>query len=260
MLAAAAVLLGAQGARPQDAQAPAAVTVQTNVSALAASALEQAAQARQSVAAGDRAAAARQIDQGLAAAREAETAARQAGLARNGKVLVPISAEVEVEATHKPRRQGAGVTSRVEDVTGEFQRTSVDIAAVRQQLQTARGAIDRGDLTAAAGSLAGVERSIQTETARGEMPLARARQNLEVARRWAAEGKPKSAKTPLREAAKALREYEWWAPEPRASEVAALRVEVEAYANRVSRDRDAAPARIAGFLNRTSGWPAVSGD
>ena len=256
---AAAMLLGAECALPQE-QAPSAVVIQTNVSSLAATAMEQAALARRAALAGDRETAGRHIDQALAAARNAETAGRQAGLESGGRVLVPIEAEVEVEATHKPRRAGAGVTSRVEDVSGRVTRTSVDVAAVRQRLEAARGALDRGDLTAAAGSLAAVEQSVQSASARGEMPLARARQNLEMARRWAAEGKPKSAKAPLQEAARALREYERRAPEPQASQAAALLAEVEAYARRVSRERDAAPARIAGFLDRTANWPLMMGD
>lgn len=243
--------LGAGNAAPQAAQSE-----QVNVTALASGALEQARQARASLAAGNRDAASRSVDQGLAMTRRAENLLRPSTPAGT-PILVPLETEVEVETTFKPRRAGVETTARAERTVGAVSGRSLDVGMARQQFEAARAALDRDDPTAADNSLAAVENSVRTEAASGDLPLVRARQNLEVARSRALDGKPNAARAPLREAARALREYEAGAPGPQAAEAAALRADIEDYAGQVRRDRDGAPARIGAFISRLGSFPGA---
>ncbi len=250
-LLAAAMLLGAGSAAPQAAE-----SAQVDVTMLAAGALEHARQARAQLDAGNREAASSDVNQGLSMARRAEDLLRPSSPA-GARLMVPLETEVEVETTYRPRRAGADTTARAERTIGAVAGRSLDVGMARQHLEAARAALDRNDTAAAQASLAAVENSVQTVASQGDLPLVRARQNLEVARGRALEGKPGAARAPLREAARALREYESAAPASQAAEAAALRAEIEAYARRVGRDRDGAPARIDAFISRMGSFPGA---
>ncbi|HWQ54567.1 MAG TPA: hypothetical protein VN442_12860 [Bryobacteraceae bacterium] len=226
-----------------------------DLSALAAGTLEHAAQARKAAAARNRGDARKHVDEALRMARQARDAGRSAGMERDGSLMIPLASEVEVETTARPRRAGAGVTTRVESAVVTATGASLDITKAAEHLEAARVALERDDLTAAEASLAAVEQSVRRVSATGEMPRIRARENLETARKWASEGKPRSAREPLRAAAKALREYEQTAPAAQAAQAAALRSRIEEYARRVARDSVGAEARIAAFMDEMSRWP-----
>jgi hypothetical protein len=85
-------------------------------------------------------------------------------------------------------------------------------------------------------------------------PLLRAKLALEMARSRALEDRYTDVSSALRDASKALRDYENLSPGPHAETAAYMRQVIDSFARRASRDRDDAVDRIQMWLGVVNQW------
>ena len=85
-------------------------------------------------------------------------------------------------------------------------------------------------------------------------PLLRAKLSLEMARSRALEDRYAEVSSALRDASKALRDYENLSPGPHAETAAYIRQEIDSFARRASRDREDTVDRIQMWLGVVNQW------
>jgi hypothetical protein len=98
------------------------------------------------------------------------------------------------------------------------------------------------------------QQNVVTETVNQDMPLLRAKENLTLARERVLAGKYKAARMPLKSAAEALANYQKLSPGPHANEAGDLRLQMDAYADRVGRDHSDALDRIRDWSGKVDAW------
>ena len=200
-----------------------------NVTALANSVMDHTVKARTAIAAGDVAAARRDVDEGLHLA----TRARSALEASGKPLVVPLSEEVETTSTIGPLKRGEPLDRKatVREVEVEHRSVTLDVGMAQEKLTAARAALDRGDAAAADAQLAALAQGAEQQVVLHDPALLKARQNLLLARTRVEQGRYKDAEAPLRAAGKALG-----------------RRDIEDYAKRIRRDNADALARIDAWV------------
>ena len=181
--------------------------------------------------------------------------------ARHQSLMVPVSADIEQVSTWVPVKKGKGeMTARrmkkrtsISEVSGEYTTMSLDVTNAHDKLEAARIALDSGDMKAADQDLAAVQGGVVKVAGKGDMPLARARENLTLARARVQEGKFKEAAMPLRAAARALQQYEGQSP-ANAQSAEVMRIQMEAYADEIRKEHAGALERINAWWDQVSGW------
>src|SRR5262249_40800795 len=133
--------------------------------------------------------------------------------------------------------------------------TFVNVTNALNQLQAAQTALTAGDPSAAALDLAALQGSVVSRSYRGEFPLVQARENLAIARTRAQTGNFKDAILPLKSAARALDRFAQQSSARRYADLAErMRIEIDGYAERITRDHGDALDRITAWENQVSDW------
>jgi hypothetical protein len=235
----------------------AAQALNPELSGMAATVVKESDLARQAIAAQNKQEASMHVRAALNLAEQIQT---KAG-AQGQPLMVPIAAETERVSTYVPVKKGKGDAAArmkkrtsIAEVSGDYTTTSLDVSNARDKLEAARTALDNGNLSAADQDLAAVQSGVVTKSGSGDMPLARARENLSLARARVQEGNYKAAAMPLKAAARALAEYQSRTPAPNAQQAAALKAQIDAYAEHLSKNHADAYERINGWLDQVSGW------
>ena len=199
------------------------------MTALANSVMDHTVKARTAIAAGDVAAARRDVDEGLRLA----TRARSALEASGKPLVVPLSEEVETTSTIGPLKRGEPLDRKatVREVEVEHRSVTLDVGMAQEKLTAARAALDRGDAAAADAQLAALAQGAEEQVVLHDPALLKARQNLLLARTRVEQGRYKDAEAPLRAAGKVLG-----------------RRDIEDYAKRIRRDNADALARIDAWV------------
>jgi hypothetical protein len=231
---------------------------QPNLTGMAAGILDQAKLARQATTSRDRNAAADHIRQGLSLADEI----RKNSPDSVRPILVPIYTEIETTTTYAPVKHKDGEMSAdrlksdtsIRGVSGDVTTSKLDVTAAADRLHNAQASLDNGDWTGADAALAAVAASVVVTQSQGSMPLAMARQNLELAKARLIEGKYKDAAVPLRSAAEALAAFEKSCTAQRIPTVESARQAILGYADSIGHSHDAAPERIDGWLVSLNQW------
>ena len=240
------VLLVAVASRAQD------------LPGLAAGILEQSDLARKAVASNDKQAAADHINQALANARNIKEHSDPAA----ASIVVPVRTEIETTTTYTPVKRGKGeMTAKrmkrdtsVREVQGTVTHQALNVTAAASQLETAQAALERNDWAAADSALAAVHASVVREQERGDMPLLKTRQNLELARSRVLEDKYNDASAPLRAAAEGLAAFAAQSEGPLAERASSMRSQIEDYARTVRERPSDAVDRINGWLDPVNEW------
>ena len=177
-------------------------------------------------------------------------------------LLVPVSREIETTTTYRPVKRGKDTEianrlkkdSSIREVEGEVITDRLDVTRAAMDLEKAEAALQHADWVAAASALDAVgTRVVHTQT-QGEMPLLRARQNLELARSRMMAGKVKDAAAPLRAAALAMADFEKMGMAVRAEELEAMRADMELCARDVSHGHGAPVEQGSAWLDRVNAW------
>ncbi len=216
-------------------------TEAVDVTALASSVLDHTIKARTAIAAGDAAAARRDVDEGLRQA----TRARAALEAFGKPLVVPLSEEVETTSTIGPMKRGKPIDRKasVREVEVEHRSVTLDVGMAQDKLTAARAALDRGDTAAADAQLAALAQGAEEQTVLQDPALLKARQNLLLARTRVEQGRYKDAEAPLRTAANAL------------GEDSPMGRDIANYAKRIRRDNTGALDRIDAWLRELGRVP-----
>ncbi len=204
-----------------------------NVTALANSVMDHTVKARTAIAAGDTAAARRDVDDGLRLA----TRARKALEASGKPLVVPLSEEVETTSTIGPLKRGEPLDRKaaVRNVEVEHRSVTLDVGMAQEKLSAARAALERGDVAAADTQLAALAQGTEEQVQLLDPALLKARQNLLLARTRVEQGRYKDAEAPLHAAAKALGD-------------SAMGRDIEGYAKRIRHDNTGALERIDAWV------------
>jgi ribosomal protein S20 len=223
---------------------------------LAAGVMEQTAAARKALSAYDKNAALDAIKRARATADEI--------LQKGGPapVLVPVRVEIETTSTYTPVKHHTGemTASRmkkdtsIREVQADTTNTNLNVTAAADFLGQAQTAIERDDFAAAQTALNGVSNSIVTTQSQGDMPLLKARDNLQLARARVLEGKYRDAVVPLRSAAEALDEYARAFPGPNAEQAEYMRASIDDYAGKIAHNHDGAITYIDSWLDPINQW------
>jgi len=160
----------------------------------------------------------------------------------------PVGAERRESSTSNDHLQFGAVDQPVTNITTMMQYTtmSLNVDGLIQKLETARAALNAGKLNAADRSLASVQDAVTIQTVAEDLPLLRARQNLNLAAEQARSGEYLTAQTTLRAAAGELRKSRGGEDAQR------LAAEIEACANSLPADHANAVSKISGFWNRAA--------
>ncbi len=221
--------------------------------------LERTVQARAALDKGDRAAARHDVEEALQNVTAMEIARPKA--AQPFMVtLYTESVEIAVAQPQQPGAPGAGQGAAnrsqevpVQQVTGESTRVAVDVTQAKQHLTAAKNAIDAGDLGVARESLAAVDTDLKAESAVGDLPLIKARENLRLALDDVRQQQFSDAVAPLRAASAGLGEY-GQSHEPHAKDAAKLRSQVDALAGSIEQDHSRAEPKIAEWWREITWW------
>lgn len=144
-------------------------------------------------------------------------------------------------------------SEEVREAEGQATRVSLNVTAVKADLQNAQAALRRDDFTAAASALDKADKDVTDQTVAQDLPLLKARQNLALALNDVEEKEFSKAAVPLHAAASALGEYAQ-SKSPHASSAAALRGQVESLADSVAQHRTGAADTIGKWWNQVSDW------
>lgn len=211
------------------------------ISGMAVGILDQAAAAQQAVAQHDQAAALDHIR--MAKALSAEII--QSAGSPSSQLLVEVRRDTETTTTYADVKHHKGEMSadrlkkntNVAEVDQQVTASMLDVTGASQHLDAAQDAIQRGEWGRADAALGAIPNSVTQSKVTGDMPLLRAKSNLELARTRALNGKYKDARAPLRAAAQALADFDRRFPGPHAEDADRMRRQMLEYADRIDDHR-----------------------
>jgi hypothetical protein len=224
---------------------------------MAAGIVAQADLARQAVHSRDQSAALDHIRQAQSLA--AEIQSKAAGQPQ--PLLVPIRQEKETTTTYtdvKRSKSGEMTASRlkkhthISDVEQQISADELNVTAAADHLRAAQSDLERMDWTAADTDLASAGNLVHRDITNRDMPLMQVQRNLMLARQRLAEQKNSAAVLPLREAARALADFERQGASPQAQQAEAMRQNIEAMASHIH--HEASIATIDDWLRTLEQW------
>lgn len=126
----------------------------------------------------------------------------------HGSTMIPVYQEfVSVAILAPVRAEQSARHSVVHQVAGDYTSVVVNTTVAKNNLATAKTALENQNLKIADDALADVQEGVQIEASEADMPLVKARENLILARSNAREGKYGEAQAALQAASKALGSY-----------------------------------------------------
>ncbi len=206
VLALAAFQISAQASTPSHAQAVNADSAgpKEDLSRLAGRMLDDTNQARAALHKGDHQAAIQDV-------RRAQHDLQEVRSQAHGDTVIPVYQEFvsvsildPVVAEKKSRKAGA---TAVNEVAGEYSQVTVNTTVAENALAAAAFALKKGDWKTADAGLSDVQDGVQIESVKADLPLARARENLVLARQAARDGHYSEARATLESTSKALSTY-----------------------------------------------------
>ena len=246
---------------PGFAQAGAQPADREKVSEMASRVVERTARARAEIGKKDKDAAARYVREALLNVQGIEAARPRSPQ----PLKVTMYTEMVQISVNQPVLEGRGSADRsgpvkgegkpqvVSNVQGEATRVFLNVTQAKGHLESARKALEGGDLAAADQALAAVEKDVTAASVVGDLPLLKARQNLAMALGQIRKRNYKDAAAPLREASSALSDYAK-TQSRYAGEAAKLRAEIDALAGSVEQNPGDAENKIAKWWNDVDDW------
>ncbi len=234
------------------------LTAQPNLPGMAEGILGQSKQARQAVASRDRAGANDHIQQGLSLAAEIQ----QNSPSSSHPILIPVYREIETTSTYTDVKHTGGEMSpdrlkrntSIRGVEGNVTVKKLDVTAAADRLRKAQASLQSGDWSGADAALVAVAAAVVVTQDQRNMPLVMVRQNLELARARAVDGKYKDAVAPLRSAAQALGDVEKQYTGERAADVESTRKAILGYTESISHNHEDAVGKIDAWLDSVQRW------
>lgn len=144
-------------------------------------------------------------------------------------------------------------SEEVRAAEGEATRVSLNVTAVKADLQHAQAALRGNDFASAGPALDKAGKDVTQQTVAEDQPLLKARQNLALALNDVTEREYAKAVDPLRAASSALNEYAQ-SKLPHASGAAALRAQVDNLAAGIARNHAGAGDTIGKWWDQVSDW------
>jgi hypothetical protein len=141
----------------------------------------------------------------------------------------------------------------VHQVAGSYTNVAVDTTVAQNSLAAAKAALEKGDLPTADAALADVQEGVKIEATEANMPLARARENLILARSAVRHNNYTEAKASLEAASKALAAYEQ-SGGPHAADAKTLQQQIDSYAQDIQQNHSVAVSKINEWWNTTADW------
>jgi hypothetical protein len=146
----------------------------------------------------------------------------------------------------------------VHQVAGDYTDVAVSTTVAQTNLQAAKAALERKNWKQADNALADVQEGVSIESIEANMPLAKARENLILARTAAEKGDYTEVHTALKAASDALANYAN-AGRPHASDAKSLKQQIDAYGKTVQQNHSDAVTKINNWWNTTSDWTPYHG-
>lgn len=235
-------------------------------------------QARQAIAAHDKAGALANVAKGLTLAEiiqraEPDYAVKSTVKAGNlvyqdesnvKPATVPIFSELDRISLEEPMliskkqaaKQGmAAGAPVVEDVESTRSQMRLDVKMAQGHLEAAKAALSKGNLKLADASLAAIQDDAVTfEFDARARPLIDARENLMLAKTMLQQGNVKDARAELQAASDALKVYQSLSGEHRAGEVSAMRDEIDKLTPELEKNQADSVGKITALWDRMIKW------
>lgn len=148
-----------------------------------------------------------------------------------------------------PAQQQAHPT--VANVTGQFTSVLVDTQTAKNNLQSAKQALQQGNTNSARQALLRVQDSVIVTSFAADLPLLRARENLVLARAAASSGDYQEAQAALKSAGKALGNYASVSSN-HSSDAKDLESQIQSY--QVASNKSDASSKINSWWSETASW------
>jgi hypothetical protein len=166
---------------------------------------------------------------------------------------ISLEEPVQVSALHAARN--ASTAPVVEDVESMRSLMKLDVNLAQDHLQVAQTTLRKGDLKLADAALSTIQNdAVSFQFDAMDRPLVDARENLMLAKTMIQEGKPADARAELQAASDALKEYQDLAGEHRATEVRAMRDEIEKLTPEIEKNRSESIGRITALWDQLIKW------
>jgi flagellin-specific chaperone FliS len=198
----------------------------------------------------------------------AQTELRNLQARARGATMIPVYQEFTSVSILQPvvaeqnAREGKGNRSTtnakqepavVHQVAGDYTDVAVSTVVAKNNLEAAKMALQKGNLKLADNALADVQQGVSIESIEANMPLAKARENLILARAAAEKGDYAEVHAALKSASNALANY-IHESRPHSSEANSLKQQIDSYNASVQQNHGDAVAKINSWWNTTSDW------
>lgn len=220
-----------------------------DISRIAGQMLDCTNKARQALKQGDHQAAIKDVAQAQNYAYQVRSMAPHATMVPVYQEFVSVSILGPVKEEQKAHKAGTAV----KEVAGDYTQVMVSSAVSSRYLEAAKNDLAKGNWTAADAALAGVQDGVEMESVESDMPLARTRENLILARAAVQNSHFNEAQASLQAASKALANY---AAENTSHKQQAenLKQQINQLASSIQQNHSDAVAKINGWWNTTSEW------
>lgn len=171
-------------------------------------------------------------------------------------ILTPVRTEQRANAhpqANQPAGNGGNQKKVVHEVAGNYSEMLVSTQVAKTNLDAALTDLKRGDLSDADKALARVQQGVKFRANKADMPLAKARQNLILARESARTGEYSETKAALQAASQALATYQQNGG-PHSTDAANLKKQIDSYSQNVMQNHADAISTINQWWNTTMGW------
>lgn len=190
---------------------------------------------------------------------QAQTELRNIQARANGATTIPVYQEFvsvsilnPVQAEHEARRR-ANHEAVVHQVAGDYTNVAVNTTVAQKSLEAAKQALNASNFKLADEALADVQEGVSIEEVEANMPLARARENLVLARAAAEKSHFGEAHAALASASRALSSYINQGGQ-HADQARSLKQQIDSYDQNLQRNHTNVVAKINQWWNTTSDW------
>ncbi len=224
-----------------------------DLSVMAGKMLDQTNKARTEIKQHDKSAALREVEQAQAELRNIQRHANGATTIPVYQEFVSVSILKPVQAEQASRHANLKNVATVHQVAGDYTDVTVNTTVAEKNLSAAHTALDEGNLKLADQALADVQEGVSIDEVEADMPLARARENLILARSAAEKGNYTEAHAALTAASKALSNYSSEGGR-HSSDANSLKQQIDSYNQNLQQNHSDAVAKINQWWNTTSDW------
>jgi len=240
-------------AAPDTKAAPSA-GVKEDISVLAGKMLDKTHQARTAVKDRNQSAALQDVEDAQNDLRQMQERSRGATMIPVYQEFVDISMLRPVISEHEKRDTGSAKEPEVvHEVAGDYTDVTVSTVEAQRNLAAAKLALQQHNWSLADAALADVQQGVSIESVEADMPLAKARENLILARSAAEKGNYREVHAALRAASSALESY-ISAGRAHSVEAKSLKEQIDTYDKNVGQSHADIATEINNWWNTTSKW------